>query len=67
MPNLPGTYIDPNLELPALPNVVGERAVVPASWNDSANIMRQILDVLEREGQTAADELKNWLNAHRNK
>ena len=59
---LPGAQV---ANPPALPNVTGPRAVVPASWSDATNIMRQVLDVLEREGKPAADALLAWINARR--
>ncbi len=37
------------------------RPKLPEFWTDSANIIRQILDVFEKKGLPAAQRLQAWL------
>lgn len=60
-PSLPGSA-PTAAPTPALPNTtqVGPRPIVPASWTDKGRIMAQILEVFDKGGATAANELSKW-------
>ena len=64
---LPGDQV---ANAPALPNVnkaLTASEPVPAAWNDPIRIMREVLDVLEKNGPEAASSLLAWVNQERTK